>query len=199
MKNNFWGLIWSSFNEIQGVLLGLLGFIGSIVLLRYPFNTSIPLDLVIVVSFFTLLLIATLLMAVNTLLRQNRKLESDIKQLQEVKQTLETEIKQRLIPKIVRIQKKSSGEIVFLLEPSELFAYDIYISFYYTDDDGFENLIGIGFVNVIQNNGKVQAILDQPDSNYQNIIDALDRNDPKLIEKIIIKPSAPRNFNPGQP
>jgi hypothetical protein len=35
MKNNFWGLIWSSFNEIQGVLLGLLGFLGGIALIRY--------------------------------------------------------------------------------------------------------------------------------------------------------------------
>jgi len=33
MKNNFWGLIWSSFNEIQGVLLGLLGFLGGIALI----------------------------------------------------------------------------------------------------------------------------------------------------------------------
>ena len=113
MKNNFWGLIWSSFNEIQGVLLGLLGFLGGIALIRYPFNTSIPLDIVIVVSFFTLLLIATLLSAVNALLRQKQKLESDIKQLQEVNQNLETEIKQRIIPKILRIQKNVISEIVF--------------------------------------------------------------------------------------
>lgn len=89
--------------------------------------------------------------------------------------------------------------ILCLLEASDLFANDIYISFYYTDDDGFENLIAIGFVNVIQNDGKIQAILNQPYPNYQNIIDALDGNDPKLIEKIIIKPSIPRNFNTGQP
>jgi hypothetical protein len=199
MKNNFWGLIWSSFNEIQGGLLGLLGFLGGIALIRYPDHTSIPLDLVIIVSFFTLLLIATLLSVVNTLLRQKQKLEADIKQLQEVNQNLETEIKQRIIPKILRIQKNVISDIVFLLEPSELFADDIYISFYYTDDDGFENLIGIGFVNLIQSDGKIQAILNQPSPNYQNIIDALDGNDPKLIEKIIIKPSIPRNFNTGQP
>ena len=199
MKNNFWGLIWSSFNEIQGVLLGLLGFLGGIALIRYPFNTSIPLDIVIVVSFFTLLLIATLLSAVNTLLRQKQKLEAEVKELQEVNQKLETEIKQRIIPKILRVQKDANNNILCLLEASDLFAYDIYISFYYTDDDGFENLIAIGFVNVIQNDGKIQAILNQPYPNYQNIIDALDGNDPKLIEKIIIKPSIPRNFNTGQP
>jgi hypothetical protein len=192
MKNNFWGLIWSSFNEIQGGLLGLLGFLGGIALIRYPDHTSIPLDLVIIVSFFTLLLIATLLSVVNTLLRQKQKLEAEVKQLQEVNQNLETEIKQRIIPKILRIQKNVISDIVFLLEPSELFADDIYISFYYTDDDGFENLIGIGFVNLIQSDGKIQAILNQPSPNYQNIIDA-------LIEKIIIKPSIPRNFNTGQP
>lgn len=122
MKNNFWGLIWSSFNEIQGVLLGLLGFLGSIALIRYPFNTSIPLDLVIIVSFFTLLFIATLLSAVNTLLRQKQKLEAEVKQLQEVNQKLETEIRQRIIPKILRVQKDANNNILCLLEASDLFA-----------------------------------------------------------------------------
>jgi hypothetical protein len=130
MKNNFFGLIWSSFLEVQGVLFSLLGFLGGIALIRYPFNTSIPLDLVIIVSFFTLLLIATLLMAVNTLLRQNRKLEAEFHQLREVNQNLETIIKQGITPKILRSQKQGNNNILCLLESSSLFTIELLVSFY---------------------------------------------------------------------
>ena len=195
MKNNFWGLIWSSFNEIQGVLLGLLGFLGGIALIRYPFNTSIPLDLVIIVSFFTLLLIATLLSAVNALLRQKQKLEAEVKQLQEVNQNLETEIKQRIIPKILRVQKDANNNIQCLLEASDLFAAQSIISLYYTDEDDFEMLIGVGFVESINNKGLIQVVIDEPEITYQDILDKLANNDLKVMQQTRVSPSVIKKYN----
>ncbi|WP_286826078.1 bZIP transcription factor [Microcystis sp. LSC13-02] len=195
MKNNFWGLIWSSFNEIQGVLLGLLGFLGGIALIRYPFNTSIPLDLVIIVSFFTLLLIATLLSAVNALLRQKQKLEAEVKQLQEVNQKLETEIKQRIIPKILRVQKDANNNIQCLLEASDLFAAQSIISLYYTDEDDFERLIGVGSVRYINNKKRIQVVIDEPKITYQNILDKLANNDLKVMQQTRVSPSVIKKYN----
>ncbi|MCZ8064763.1 MAG: bZIP transcription factor [Microcystis sp.] len=195
MKNNFWGLIWSSFNEIQGVLLGLLGFLGGIALIRYPFNTSIPLDLVIIVSFFTLLLIATLLSAVNTLLRQKQKLEAEVKQLQEVNQKLETEIKQRIIPKILRVQKDANNNIECLLEASDLFAIKSMISLYYTDEDDFERLIGVGSVQSINDKKRIQVVIDEPEITYQNILDKLANNDLKVMQQTRVSPSVIKKYN----
>ena len=195
MKNNFWGIIWSSFNEIQGVLLGLLGFLGGIALIRYPDHTSIPLDLVIVVSFFTLLLIATLLSAVNTLLRQKQKLEAEVKQLQEVNQKLETEIKQRIIPKILRVQKNANNHILCLLEASDLFAPLSMISLYYTDENDFEALIGVGFVESINNEKRIQVVIDEPKITYQNILDKLTNNDLTVMQKTRVSPSVIKKFN----
>jgi cell division protein FtsL len=214
MKNSFWGLIWSSFNEIQGVLLGLLGFLGSIALIRYPFNTSIPLDLVIIVSFFTLLLIATLLSAVNTLLRQKQKLESEVRQLQETNQKLESEvrqlqetnqkldniIKQGVSPKILRAKKDGNNNFVCLLEASNLFVIEMLISFYYTDEDGFERLIGEGFVEYINpNDGKIQAIIDKPKTVYQTILDRLVNNDSKVFQATVVRPGILRKHTPPSP
>ena len=181
MKNNFWGLIWSSFSVIQTFWLGLLGFVASVLAWAFAGQTPIPLVVLFVIITIAILVIATLIRALQTALEEYQR------------------VKQNIIPTILRVQKDANNNIQCLLEASDLLANDIYISFYYTDDDGFENLIAIGFVNVIQNDGKIQAILNQPYPNYQNIIDALDGNDPKLIEKIIIKPSIPRNFNTGQP
>ncbi|CCI30517.1 MULTISPECIES: hypothetical protein [Microcystis] len=196
MKNNFWGLIWSSFNEIQGVLLGLLGFLGGIALIRYPFNTSIPLDLVIIVSFFTLLLIATLLSAVNTLLRQKQKLEAEVKQLQEVNQNLENIIKQGITPRILRSQKQGNNNILCLLDSSSLFTIELLVSFYYTDEDGFERLIGEGFVEYINpKDGKIHAIIDKPQTIYQVILDRLASNDLKIIQETRVRPGVLRKHS----
>jgi hypothetical protein len=200
MKNNFWELIWSSFNEIQGVLLGLLGFLGGIALIRYPFNTSIPLDLVIIVSFFTLLLIATLLSTVNTLLRQKQKLESEVRQLQETNQKLDNIIKQGVSPKILRAKKDGNNNFVCLLEASNLFVIEMLISFYYTDEDGFERLIGEGFVEYINpNDGKIQAIIDKPKTVYQTILDRLVNNDSKVFQATVVRPGILRKHTPPSP
>jgi hypothetical protein len=181
MKNSFWGLIWSSLREVNNSILTVLSYGLAILFAVVAGKEPIPLYKVTIMGTVALLALATLVRALEKALEENAK------------------VKRSLIPKIVRVQRKSNGEIVFLLEPSELFAHDIYISFYYMDDDGYENRIGIGFVKLIQTDGKIQAVLHQPDSNHQNIINALDGNDPKLIEKIIVKPSVPKTFNTSQP
>ena len=53
MKNSFWDLIWSSFLDIQGILIGFLGIVITIVLSRFRVTTPIPLDLIIIIGLFT--------------------------------------------------------------------------------------------------------------------------------------------------
>ena len=65
MKNNFWSLIWSSFNEIQGSLITFIGIFVSIQLARFPAKTQIPLDIFIIAILILLLIIATLIRAIN--------------------------------------------------------------------------------------------------------------------------------------
>ena len=56
MKNNFWSLIWSSFNKIQGSLITFIGIFVSILLSRFPVKTKIPLDTFIIVVLILLLI-----------------------------------------------------------------------------------------------------------------------------------------------
>jgi hypothetical protein len=63
------------------------------------------------------------------------------------------------------------------------------ISFYYTDEDGFEVLIGEGVVKNVQSDQKIQTVLDQPEAGYQNVLDGLANNDLKIIQRIKVKPS----------
>ena len=193
MKNSFWGLIWSSFNEIQGLWIGLLALLISVLLGRFPVKTAIPLDLVLISGLFTLLILFTLIKAINKVFDEYNNLKGDYQNLKENYQKLE----KNQIPKILRIQQeKSSGLIICLFENSDLFATDLRVSFYYIDEYSFEALIGVGYVRTVQNNGKVQVVIDHPEPAYQDIVTRLGNHDSQVIEKIFIRPGIPRDFYP---
>ncbi len=178
MKNSFWGLIWQSFLDIQGIPLSVFGIFISILLSRFPVTTSISLDLVIVIGLVFILLILTLIKALDTIVREYQRIENDI------------------IPKIQVVkQDPTTKSPICLLEFSEIFGVNLSISFYYTDEDGFEILIGEGFIKNIQRDGKIQAVLDKPQQDYQEVIDKLANNDQKILEKTVVKPGVTRPKN----
>jgi hypothetical protein len=171
MKNSFWGVLWSSFNAINGWFLGTSGIFIGVLLIRFPFNTPVPLDVVLIIGFFTLLAFLILINALNTSLQEYKKL------------------KRRNIPSILFIQKEpNTSSVICLLEYSELFAHDMMVSAYYTNASGFEVLVAVGFIKNIQSDGKIQIILDQPIPSYQDIFEQLVSNNKSIIDKTIIKP-----------
>ena len=171
MKNNFWGLIWSSFLGIQSLVLGFLGFVASLLAWVFAGQTPIPLVVLFVIITMAILAIATLCKALQTALEEYHR------------------VKQNIIPKILRVQKDANNNIQCLLEASNLFAAQLMISFYYTDEDGFEVLIGEGVVKNVQSDQKIQTVLDQPEAGYQNVLDRLANNEDKIIQRIKVKPS----------
>ncbi len=196
MKDSFWGLIWSSFLEIQGLWIGFLGIVIALILARFPFKTPIPLDLVIIIAIFVLLFLFTLLHAVNKLLIKKRMLESELEQEREKNLKLVGEIDNLKIPKILRVQKEqATGIINCLFDDSDLFADQLMISIFYMDEYGFEALIGVGYITTIQSNNKIQAVIDQPVSTYQDILDRLVNNDQIVLDQTIVRPGTPKNFN----
>jgi hypothetical protein len=177
MKSSFWGLIGSSFLEIQTFWYGFLGFAVTIVLSVVAGTTPIPLFAVLAIISILILIIATLFRALYTIHKEYQRVEKSS------------------ISKIVRVRKDpSTGLIVYLLlEFSELFTNDLMISFLYTDENGNEAIIGIGFIEKIQSNGFMRAVIDQPISAYQDILDKLADENKTVLEKIIVIPGTPRN------
>jgi hypothetical protein len=197
MKDNFWGLIWSSFLDIQGILIGFLGVVITIVLSRFPVKTNIPLDLAIVILFFILLLIVTLFKAASKSFSEYKKAKAEFEKLKIRNGELEAKVNRRLLPKILfarQPQGKTGLEIECLLENSELLSNNTFISFYYTGEDEFERLIGTGVVITVQANGKIQALMDKPVSAYQDILEQLARNDAKILDRTVVKPSITRDM-----
>ena len=197
MKDNFWGLIWLSFLDIQGFLIGFLGVVITILLSRFPVKTNIPIDLAIVILFFILLLIVTLFNAVSKAFNEYKKAKILLDNLTIRNSELEAKVNRRLLPKILfarQPQGRTGLEIECLLENSELLSNNTFISFYYTGEDEFERLIGTGVVVTVQANGKIQALMDKPVNAYEDILQKLARNDAKILESTVVKPSITRDM-----
>jgi hypothetical protein len=197
MKDNFWGLIWCSFLEIQGILIGFMGVVITILLTRFPVKTNIPIDLAIVILFFMLLLIATLFSATYKGFDKYKKNKILLNNLTMLNNELEAKVNRRWLPKILLAQQpqgKTGVEIECLLENSELFSNDTFISFYYTGEDKFERLIGTGVVVTVQVNGKIQALMDRRVNGYEDILEKLARNDATILDRTVVKPSITREM-----
>lgn len=177
MKNNFWGLIWSSLLGIQSLVLGFLGFVASLLAWAFAGQTPIPLVVLFVIITIAILAIATLYKALQTALEEYHR------------------VKQNIIPKILRVQKNANNNILCLLEASDLFAPLSMISLYYTDENDFEALIGVGFVESINNEKRIQVVIDEPKITYQNILDKLTNNDLTVMQKTRVSPSVIKKFN----
>lgn len=170
MKNNFWSLIWSSFNEIQGSLITFIGIFVSVLIARFPVKTQISLDVFIVVILISLLIIATVTNAIGKLLTENKELKQ--------------RIAKPLISKIIFARKyQISGVegILFLLERSQLFSIGILVSCYYKDEGGIELLIDTGKVIHVQEEGKIQAFIDRPIIGHENIWNELSKKNSQRV------------------
>lgn len=136
MNQSFWGLVWSNFLKIQGVLLGVIGIIIGILLWLFSPKTTIPLWLFLLVAILALVLSLTFASTAYELFRKSKDFLS--------------------LPKILAASRiPVTNQTIFLLEPSELFSIDAMVSFYFIDHD-FELLIAMGRVVNIQRDSKIQ-------------------------------------------
>lgn len=175
MGKTFWSFIWSRFLRMQGLLIGLISLILAYILWQFSPNYKIEIAIVIPIAILLIIIILTLF-------------DSAYESFKLIK---------RALPRII-LGKEIYGtngdpEVLCLLEPSELFSHDAIVSFYLLEE-GFEQLLGIGKVLNIQENGNIQVILDKYSPVYQDIIDKLRKNDATILNKILVKPTVPKAY-----
>lgn len=175
MTKSFWSLVWSSFLRTQGALIGVVAFVSSLLLWRLSPNKNISLGLALPIGLFCVVLILTLGHAAYQSFKMSK----------------------RILPRVLFGKKSSTKDqktqVLCLLEPSELFSYDAVVSFYYIDE-GFEQLIGIGTVINIQEDGKIQVIIAYSRDVYEETINKLAGNNAGVLNKIIVKPNVPKSI-----
>lgn len=174
MEKTFWGLLWSSFKETQGCFSMILAVVLPFVLLRVTPTSTVSLTLALPIAIVFVVVIAALANAAYESFQMSR----------------------RILPRIVYATKPHSQIVrataLCLLEPSELFSHDTVVSFYYIGHEGFEQLIGIGAVVNIQEDGRILVELDYPSEGHEETVNKLAQNDSEVLNKTRVKPSVPK-------
>lgn len=98
---------------------------------------------------------------------------------------------QNMLPQVLNARRESERTISCLLEPSELFSQNTLVSMYYKDDSDFEVLVAIGFVRIIQSDGKIQIELNNIIEAYGDIMNRFANNDEQIKKRIQIKTGIP--------
>jgi hypothetical protein len=172
MKKTVWGLLWSSFIAVLPSWVGVVVAISlSFVAWKIPPNTPIPVYWLVLILIVAILVMAICLKAANTAFEEYQKLRL------------------RNIPNIwITRKEQSTDSILCVLEYSEIFAHDMMVSAYYTNQDDIEVLIATGFVENVQNNGKILIKLNNLEPGQKEILKKFANNDKSIINRTIIKP-----------
>jgi len=172
----FSGLLWHNFLDIKGPLLWLIT-LGLAVLFRLvPLKASIGLDWAIPLMLILLVVILTLGKAAYELF----------------------EFAFKGLPKIIVVQQQQKigdeePSFLCLLEPSELFSHGILVSFYH-DDGNFEKLIGVGIVEHIREDKRIQVKIIAPAAGYEDLMERLKVSESELLKNVTVKPHIPESY-----
>ena len=83
--------------------------------------------------------------------------------------------------------------LILLLTPSEWLSVESLVSVYYAPDE-FEQYVASGWVLVVQNDRRIQVVLNLSEiPQNDDIRERLLHNDKNVLQKLIIKPTIPRS------
>jgi hypothetical protein len=168
MKESYRSLVWSSFKQVNGPIASALSIPSAILVWIYLPTQNVPLSYIVIFGYFVIIIIYTLIETTHKLFEAN-KVE---------------------LPRIINSKRdQTMGNIICVLEPSNLFSQGILVSFYYVSDDEFEICIGTGKVILIHRDGKVQVSLERPTSGYEEILEGFGNNNENIKKRIYIKPN----------
>lgn len=174
MKKSFWGLMCSSFKRTLGIPLILVGLGLEFMLWKVAPDDSISLMVAMPMAVFCLMVMLTLASAAYESYTISRR----------------TLLPRILLGREVSAQTEGANALC-LLEPSELFSHGMIVSFYFIDSEGFEQLIGIGTVVNIQQDGKIQTRLSQAMAGHEDTVRKLAQNDAQVLKQTRVRPSVP--------
>ncbi len=162
VNKGFVGELWDSFKSIHGLTFADVGFVGMVVVYVFAFPNDTSLRVLVGTSIVVLTLFILLLLTV---------LDAAYRLYRAAKGGLPSVILGRNPP------AGSRATLTCMLEPSELFSYGIAVSFYKVDDEGFEALVGVGTVANIQENGRIQVIMERTAEGQEEFAESLKKSE----------------------
>jgi len=169
---SFWAEAYNSFRSTGGFILTVVG--GAIGVWTVLFPTPFQVDVRWVLLIFILAYIASVTFADLA----KRALGSGYAS-----------------PRVI-VARRDGDVMLLLLAPSQAFGNNSVVSVYQRESE-FEIFIGVGRVNTIQQDGRIQVlILDQ--SNREDLWERICKPEVALLSTLIVKPTIPFEQYQGQ-
>ena len=100
---------------------------------------------------------------------------------------------QNILPKLILVKTIENMGVICLFEPSELYSHNAIVSLFF-NDEGYERLIGLGYVFNVQEDKHIQILITQWISGQEEIRDKLEAGNAQVLEKVIAKPNVNRSY-----
>ena len=188
--------LFESFKSAWSAVIGVVALALSVALWLLVPDTRVSLAWIVPVA--TLILVV-LLVAVFTLidaLLKSRDLTKTVEGERDKTREEFAEYKARGgLPDVVSGREPFEGmrgELLCLLNPSDLFSPEILVSFFRVDEQEVEEPIGIGVVFNVQGNGIIQVTMTEAFEGHQDFVDRLRRNEGEAVRNTLVKPNVAR-------
>jgi hypothetical protein len=162
----------AGFWKVQGPLLGGLGLFVAFVAWRQSWDYPVPLWLVVLGTTAAIIGIFVLVYALDHALRLTDK------QLPAIRWAGPAP------PNYL------DAKAILILEPSDLYALGSVVALY-RDRDAYEEFVGMGRVESIQHNGRVQIALQSVIASAADAVDSLLKNESTTLRNYLVKPNVP--------
>jgi|GEM_PF-4489943 len=176
MTNSFWRFIYTNFSIKHGTLLSLIALLVSVLLWLFTPQSVVSLGIVFFFIVFSIFLIILFGDAAHEMFILHKEVSKDYENY-----------KKNIIvsPEVISV-KSSEDQILLYLKPSEFFSENMLVSIYYSDETGFEDLIGFGIVVNIQQNKNIHVelynYLEAKKESIERIV-----QDTAILDRVIIK------------
>lgn len=167
--------VYRSFVRVNGFLLSLVSLVTTLLVFLFPPSLSISIK-ILLPSGIAFLLVLIVLIDLSIRMYASNRILPPVKH---------GKTPPRFYP---------DAAALLVLDNSPLFSHDTLLSVYF-NDDGYEILIGVGFVFNIQENGLIQAVITRIfGDQHGDVWDKVKANDGSILKRLIVKPSIPRQI-----
>jgi hypothetical protein len=168
----FWRLLLKNAVSVQSIVLAVAAIL---IALFFKPDWSIPANW----FFFSVICLAFLICLVSSMLFEVWPLL------------------RRTPPKVRSAQQiivQGQAQLLLLLEPSDLFGFDAFVSVYRKNED-FEEMVGLGRVQTIQENGFIQVTIEiiDPAADVE-FVENLRAGNVNALAQTLVKPTVPRSY-----
>lgn len=196
MEGGFARALFESFKSAWSAVIGVVAFILSLALWLSVPSTRVSLAWVVPVGTVILVLLLVAVFTLTDALLKNRDRTKAAEEERDKAREEFAEYKARGgLPNVVSGREPfegMGGQLVCLLQPSDLFSPEILVSFFRVDEQEVEEPIGIGVVFNVQGNGIIQATMTNVFEGHEDFVDRLRRNEGEAVRNTRVKPNVAR-------